>query len=281
MFRPARFVVFGLAWLLASAGASARPVHLATTAQIDKSGVLKQLLPKFKQASGLDVQVVAGTPAQVADLARRGEVDLLLIDDDRPEVDKLVAQGTAGKRIPLMFNEFLLVGPKSGTAGARGKDIVAAFKKLDAARALFISRGDQSITHSMEQRLWTRAGMKTPKGGGHRECGCGMGGALDIAATAFGYTLADKATWAAFRNRVDLEPLVEGDPQLVLGYSILPVNPPRSSREKTDEQKAEEAKRKGDLQKLVQWFTSAPAKAAIAAYRIGGQQFFFPKAAGK
>ena len=155
------------------ASARARPgvrTRVATTVAIEKSGVLKQLLPKFKQASGLDVQVVAGTAAQVVDLARRGEVDLVLIDDDQPEVDKLVTQGVAGKRIPLMFNEFLLVGPQSDAAGARGKDVVAAFRKLDAARALFISRGDQSITHGVEQRYWLRAGMKSPKGGGHREC---------------------------------------------------------------------------------------------------------------
>ena len=272
-----RVLAAGLALVLA-APASARVIHLATTGAIESSGVLAQLLPKFKQASGIDVQIVAGTAAQVLDLARRGEADVLLVEDDWPDVDKLIAQGSAGKRVPLMFSEFLLVGPKSDAAAAGGKDAVAGFKKLDTAGALFISRGDQSLTHLLEQRLWLRAGMKRPKGGSHRDCGCAMTRALDIAATAFGYTLADKATWAAFRTRGELVPLVEGDPQLVAGFSVVPVTLPKATRPKTEAQKAEEAQRARDLLKFTQWLTSPPAQAAIAAHRVAGQQYFYPKA---
>lgn len=277
MLRVPRHFAIALALLLASGWACARPVHLAVTAALERSKLPAQLLPKARQATGLEVQMVAGTPAQVAELARRGEVDLLLVDNGQPEVDKLVAAGVLAKPVPLMSSEFLLVGPKSGTLPPGGKDIVAAFRKLDASRALFISRGDLSITHLAEQRYWTRAGMKGGKGGGHRECDCGMGGALDIAATAFGYTLADKATWAGFRNRVDLVPLVEDDPQLILVHSLFTVNQPKAMRPRTEAQKAEEAQRVRDVQKFTQWLLSAPGQAAIAAHRIGGNQFFYPK----
>jgi tungstate transport system substrate-binding protein len=277
MHAATRPAALALALLLAPLLVWSRPVHLATTAPIEKSRLLTQVLPKLRQATGLEVQMVAATPAQLTELARRGEVDVLLVEDGRPELDKLVASGVLAKPVPLMTTEFLLVGPKSGALPPGGKDVVAAFRKLDAARALFISRGDLSLTHLAEQRYWTRAGMKGGKGGGHRECDCGMGGALDIAATAFGYTLADKATWAGFRNRVDLIALVEGDPQLVLGYSLLTVNPPKPTRERTEAQKAEEAQRVRDVQKFVQWLASAPGQAAIAAHRVGGFPYFFPK----
>jgi tungstate transport system substrate-binding protein len=273
--RAAGLAAFGFALVLAAAPASARTVRLATPASTEQAGLLAQLLPKFKQGSGLDVQVVTATAAQAAEQARRGEVDVLLLDDK----DKLPAHPMLGKPVPVMSNQFLLVGPKADPAGARGKEIVEALRKVDTTRSLFISRGDQGIVHATEQRLWLLAGIKGRKGGGHRECRCGMGGTLDIAAMAYGYALADKGTWTAFRNRAELDTLVEADPRLTLTYFVIPVNIDRQLAGKTDAQKAELLHRARDAQAFARWLAGPEAQALIAAHKVGAQQFFFARAA--
>lgn len=272
----ARFAAACLA-LAVAAPVLAKPVLLVTTEAIAQSGLPKALAPKLKQALGLDVQVQSRPAAQALDAARKGEVDVLLLDDPQADADKLVAQGFAARAVPVMTTELLLVGPKGDPAGAAGKDIRVALGKVDSTRSLFISRGDQSIVHVAEQRLWTLAGAKGRKGGSHRECKCGMGGALDIAATAFGYTLTDRAAWLAFRNRVDLVPLVEGDPRLTTPYAAFAVNHARQLRaEPTDAQRAEAAARTRDAQKVVQWFASPVGRAAIQAHLVHGQPLFTP-----
>jgi tungstate transport system substrate-binding protein len=257
----------------ASTTAAASTLRLATTAPMEQSGLFKQLLPQFQKATGINVTVVGGPVATVVELARQDEVDVFVIFD-KEEGDKLVAKGRAAKGVPIMSNEFLLVGPKGDPSKTAGKDIADALKKLDATRGLFVSRGDQSLTHAAELRLWALAGITGNKRGSLRECKCGMGTALDIAATAFGYTIADKGTWASFRNRVDLVALVEGDPRLVVTHLVYAVHD--KDRPKTDAQKAEHAQRVRDTQKFVQWLTSAPAQAAIAAHKLGGQPYFVP-----
>ncbi len=260
--------------------AQARPLQLATTAPIEQTGLLAKILPKVKEATGLDVKVVRATAAQAVAAARKGELDVLLLDEAQAEPDKAAAQALSARPVPVMFSEFVLVGPKGDPAGAAGKDARAALAKIDSTKSLFISRGDQSVTHEAEQWLWAQAGAKARKGGSHRECKCGMGSALDIAATAFGYTLADKATWQSFRTRGDLVALVEGDPKLTLSYSLYLLNVGKLFKgEPTSAQKAELAARTRDAQKLAQWFTSAAGRAAVAAHLVHSQVFFFPPAA--
>lgn len=280
LLRHATAATGAIALVLASAAAVARPLQLATTAPIEQTGLLAKVLPRFKQASGVDVQVVRATAAQALAAARKGELDVLLLDEAQAEPDKAAAQSLSARPVPVMFSEFVLVGPKGDPAGAAGKDVRAALGKIDATKSLFISRGDLSVTHEAEQWLWQQAGAKARKGGSHRACNCGMGSALDIAATAFGYILADKATWQSFRTRGDLVALVEGDPKLALSYSLYPLHVARQFKgELTSAQKADLAARTRDTQKLVQWFTSAAGRAAVAAHLVHSQVFFFPPAA--
>jgi tungstate transport system substrate-binding protein len=227
------------------------------------------------------LKVIALSNAEAVEAAQRGDADVLLMHDAEPDADKLVAQGVVGKRIPVMHTEFVLVGPKIDTAGARGKDLFAALKKIDATAALFISTGDQGVTHLAEQRYWPQAGIKVRKGGSHRPCKCSATAALDIAAAAFGYTIVDRAAWSSFRNRGDLAVLVEGDPRLMLAFSVLPVNQARFAKGKSEAVKAQNAQAARDAQKFVQWLTSPEGHAAILAHKLAGQQFFLPAKAAK
>ncbi len=178
-----------------------------------------------------------------------------------------MADGFAPRRYPVMYNDFVLVGPKADPAGTKGKDIVAALKKIAAGNAPFVSRGDKSGTHAAELRYWTQAGLAGAKGSGYKECGCGMGPALNIASSTNAYALADRGTWLSFKNRGDLAVLVEGDKRLFNQYGVMVVNP-----QKHPHVKAAEA------QKFVDWITSPAGQQAIAAYKIGGEQLFFPNA---
>ena len=179
-----------------------------------------------------------------------------------------MAQGGAIKRFPVMYNDFVLVGPKSDPAATRGKDIIEALKKVAAANAPFISRGDKSGTQAAELRYWGQAGLADRKGAGYKECGCGMGPALNIASSANGYVLTDRGTWLSFKNRGDLVILVEGDKRLFNQYGAMVVNPAKYPHVKA-----------ADAQKFVDWITSPAGQNAIAAYKIGGEQLFFPNAA--
>ncbi|HYF42474.1 MAG TPA: substrate-binding domain-containing protein [Ramlibacter sp.] len=250
------FVADGSAW-------AQQALTMASTTSTEQSGLFGHLLPEFKRASGIDVKVVAVGTGQAIDMARRGDADVLFVHDPVAE-EKFVAEGFAARRHPVMYNDFVLVGPKGDPAGAKGRDIAEALKKVAASNAPFVSRGDKSGTHAAELRYWTVAGTAS-KGSGYRECGCGMGPALNIASSSGGYAITDRGTWLNFRNRGDLAVLVEGDQRLFNPYGVMAV-----SRAKHPHVKAAEA------QRFVDWIVSPAGQASIAAYRIGGEQLFFP-----
>lgn len=265
--RLARRTAIAAALVLAAGGAWAQPaITMASTTSTEQSGLFGHLLPEFRKATGIDVKVVAVGTGQAIDMARRGDADVLFVHDQVAE-EKFVADGFAAKRHPVMYNDFVVVGPRGDSAGARGKDIVAALRKIAAANAPFVSRGDKSGTHAAELRYWTQAGLAAAKGSGYKECGCGMGPALNIAASSNGYALTDRGTWLSFRNRGDLAVLVEGDTRLFNQYGAMAV-----SQAKHPHVKAREA------QQFVDWVVSPAGQAAIAAYKINGEQLFFPNA---
>lgn len=252
--------------LLASAGAMAQSIVVASTTSTEQSGLFSYLLPEFKKVSGIDVKVVALGTGQAIDMARRGDADVLFVHDKVAE-EKFVADGFAAKRQEVMYNDFVLIGPKADPAGAKGNDIVAALKKVATANAPFISRGDKSGTHAAELRFWKMTDTDANKGTGYKECGCGMGPALNIGSSAGGYVLADRGTWLNFKNRGDLAVLVEGDKRLFNQYGVMLVSAAKHPQVKT-----------ADGQKFVDWVTGAAGQAAIAGYKIGGEQLFFPNA---
>jgi tungstate transport system substrate-binding protein len=247
--------------------AHAQSITMASTTSTEQSGLFGYLLPEFKKASGLDVKVVALGTGQALDTARRGDADVLFVHDQVAE-EKFVADGWGVKRYAVMYNDFILVGPKNDPAGVKGKDIVEALKKLAAGNGEFISRGDKSGTHAAEQRYWKLAGADAAKGGGYKECGCGMGPALNIAASSGAYALADRGTWLNFKNRADLAVLVEGDQRLFNQYGVMVVSPAKHPHVKAQ-----------DAQKFVDWVVSPVGQNVIASYKIGGEQLFFPNAA--
>jgi len=247
--------------------AHAQSITVASTTSTEQSGLFGHLLPEFRKASGLDVKVVAVGTGQAIDMARRGDADVLFVHDQAAE-EKFVAEGGAVKRLPVMYNDFVLVGPKADPAGAKGNDIARALKKLSAANAPFISRGDKSGTHAAELRYWAQAGLADRKGAGYRECGCGMGPALNIGSSAGAYVLTDRGTWLGFRNRGDLAIVVEGDTKLLNQYGVMAVNPAKFPHVNA-----------AGAQRFVDWVTSPVGQGAIAAYRVNGQQLFFPNAA--
>ena len=194
--------------LIASGQVLAQSITMASTTSTEQSGLFGHLMPAFKRASGLDVKVVALGTGQALDMARRGDADVLFVHDQGAE-EKFVADGWGVKRYPVMYNDFILIGPRSDPVGTQGKDIVQALQKLAAAHGNFISRGDKSGTHAAELRYWKLAGADAAKGRGYKECGCGMGPALNIAASSGAYVLADRGTWLNFKNRADLAVLVD------------------------------------------------------------------------
>jgi tungstate transport system substrate-binding protein len=248
-------------------GAQAETIVMASTTSTEQSGLFPYLLPEFKKATGVEVKVVAVGTGQAIDMGRRGDADVLFVHDQVAE-EKVVAEGFAIKRYPVMYNDFVLVGPSDDAAKVRGKDIVEALKKISAANAGFISRGDKSGTNAAELRYWKAAGETLSKGSGYRECGCGMGPALNMASGTGAYVLSDRGTWLSFKNRGDLTVLVEGDNRLFNQYGVLVVNPAKFPQTKVAE-----------AQKFVDWVTSPAGQAVIAGYKIEGQQLFFPNAA--
>jgi tungstate transport system substrate-binding protein len=260
-----RYVLVAI-FFVASGVASAQSLVMASTTSTEQSGLFAYLLPAFKAASGLDVKVVAVGTGQAIDMGRRGDADVLFVHDQVAE-EKLVAEGFATKRLPVMYNDFVLVGPSTDPVGVRGKDIVVAFTKLAASTAPFISRGDRSGTHAAELRTWKQAGLEVPKFEGYKECGCGMGPALNMGASLGGYVLTDRGTWLNFRNRADLVVLVEGDKKLFNQYGVLPVNPSKHPHVNV-----------AGANKFVDWVTSPAGQGVIAGYKIGGEQLFFPNA---
>jgi tungstate transport system substrate-binding protein len=258
--------IFIVAFTTLEGVAHAQSIVMASTTSTEQSGLFSHLLPAFKRATGIDVKVVALGTGQAIDMGRRGDADVLFVHDAVAE-EKLVAEGFSTQRLAVMYNDFVLIGPSADPANAKGKDITEAFKKLSTANAPFISRGDKSGTHTAELRFWATSGMPDKKGSGYKECGCGMGPALNIAASTGAYVLADRGTWLNFKNRSDLAILVEGDRKLFNQYGVMAINPARHPHVKALE-----------AQKFVQWVTSPAGQSSIAQYQIGGEQVFFPNA---
>ena len=257
---------FSAAVFSASVSAQTASIVMASTTSTEQSGLFAHLLPDFKKAHGIDIKVVALGTGQAIDMARRGDADVLFVHD-RVAEDKFVADGFAAKRFDVMYNDFVLIGPKADPAGTKGNDIVAALKKLATTNTNFVSRGDKSGTHAAELRYWKMTDSDANKGTGYKECGCGMGPALNIAASTGGYVLADRGTWLNFKNRADLAVLVEGDKRLFNQYGVMLVSASKHPQVKTAEG-----------QKFVEWVTSDAGQQSIASYKIGGEQLFFPNA---
>jgi len=259
---------------IAISNAYAQSIVVASTTSTEQSGLFKHLLPEFKKASGIEVKVVALGTGQALDMGRRGDADVLFVHDQAAE-EKIVADGFAVKRLPVMYNDFVLIGPVSDPAKVKGKDIVDGLKKVAATNGSFISRGDKSGTHAAELRYWTQAGVLVGTHTGrpenkftsYKECGCGMGPALNMASSMGAYLLADRGTWLNFKNRADLTILVEGDNRLFNQYGVMLVNPAKHPQTKAAEG-----------QKFVDWLLSNAGQAVIASYKIGGEQLFFPNA---
>jgi tungstate transport system substrate-binding protein len=260
-----RCLSVALAFAVGVAHAQAPSIVMASTTSTEQSGLFSHLLPAFKQASGIDIKVVALGTGQALDTGRRGDADVLFVHDQVAE-EKFVAEGFGVKRYPVMYNDFVLVGPAADPAKARGKDIVSALQKVAATQAGFISRGDKSGTHAAELRYWKQAGLEN-KGSGYKECGCGMGPALNMGSSIGAYVLTDRATWLNFKNRQDLQVLVEGDNRLFNQYGVMVVNPAKHPHVKADL-----------AQKFVDWVVSPAGQASISAYKIGGEALFFPNA---
>jgi len=243
-------------------------ITVASTTSTEQSGLFGELLPAFKKATGIDVKVVALGTGQALDMGRRGDADVVFVHDQAAE-EKFVTEGFGLKRQPVMYNDFVLVGPKGDPAGIKGKDITAALGKLADTKQPFVSRGDKSGTHAAELRYWKAAGVEAPAKdfAGYKECGCGMGPALNIAASTNGYALTDRGTWLSFKNRGELAILVEGDKRLFNQYGVMMVNPERHPHVK-----------KQAAQRFIDWVVSPAGQQAIAAYKIGGEQLFFPNA---
>ena len=267
-FRRRLWLLCAAVCLGAAAQAQDKTLVMASTTSTEQSGLFGHLLPAFKAASGIDVRVVAVGTGQALDIGRRGDADVLFVHDQAAE-EKFVADGWGLKRSPVMYNDFVLIGPKFDPAGIKGRDVVEAMKKLAAGQAAFISRGDKSGTHAAELRFWKAAGIDTPaaKVAGYKECGCGMGPALNMAAAASAYLLADRGTWLSFKNRADLGVLVEGDKRLFNLYGVIVVNPAKHPQVKKEQAQA-----------FADWVVSPAGQAAIASYKIGGEQLFFPNA---
>ena len=268
LFMPIALVLYALFATVSIA--QIRPIVMASTTSTEQSGLFPHLLPEFKRATGIDVKVVAVGTGQAIDMGRRGDADILFVHD-RVAEEKVVAEGFAIKRFPVMYNDFVLVGPAADPAKTRGIDIVEALKKVSAANVSFVSRGDKSGTHAAELRYWRAAGVATPADkpafSSYKACGCGMGPALNIASSTGGYVLADRGTWLAFKNRGDLAVLVEGDTKLFNQYGVMVVNPAKHPQTRVVE-----------AQKFVDWVISPAGQGVIAGYRIGGEQLFFPNA---
>src|SRR6202045_1380352 len=261
-------VLVGTIVNFAAAVAEDRSIVVASTTSTQDSGLYGYLLPIFKAKTGIEVKVIAQGTGQALDTARRGDADVVFVHA-KPQEEKFLAEGFGVKRYDVMYNDFVLIGPKGDPAGVKGKDIETALKTIQAKNAPFVSRGDRSGTHSAELALWKQAGIDiaAAKGPWYREIGQGMGAALHTVGAMNAYVLSDRGTWISFGNRGDLEIVVEGDKRLFNQYGVMLVNPAKYPSVKQELG-----------QSFVDWLISPEGQAAIAGYKIGGQQLFFPDA---
>ncbi|HEY8243639.1 MAG TPA: extracellular solute-binding protein [Casimicrobiaceae bacterium] len=251
------------------APAQDKSIVVASTTSTEQSGLFGHLLPAFTKKTGIAVKVVAVGTGQALDIGRRGDADVVFVHD-RPAEDKFVAEGAGIDRRDVMYNDFVLVGPKADPAKIAGsKDVAAALKKIADAKAPFVSRGDKSGTHAAELRYFKLANVDPLEGKGswYRETGSGMGPALNTASSMDAYILADRGTWLSFKNRGNLGIVVEGDKRLFNPYGVMLVNPAKHSHVKIAEGKA-----------FMDWLVSKEGQDTIAGYKIDGQQLFFPDA---
>jgi tungstate transport system substrate-binding protein len=264
-------LVAGLGLTFGPAAAQDQFITVASTTSTENSGLFGELLPKFREQTGIEVRVVAVGTGQAIKLAENGDADVLFVHHEDSE-EQFVAEGFGLERHEVMYNDYVIVGPGSDPAGVKGsKDVVDALRKIAAAEAPFASRGDDSGTHKAELALWGEAGIDTAGASGswYRETGSGMGPTLNTAAGMDAYGLTDRGTWLSFENRQNLEVVVEGDPRLFNQYGIILVNP-----EKYPHVKAELG------QKFIDWVISDEGQQVIGAFQINGQQAFFPNAKG-
>ncbi len=268
LMRRGLAIVLGFS-LSVGAIAQDRFITVASTTSTEQSGLFGHVLPIFQKRFGIQVRVVALGTGQALDLARRGDADVVFVHARSAE-EKFVAEGYGVERLPVMYNDFVLIGPRGDPAKiAGGNGILAALKKVESAKSIFVSRGDKSGTHMAEVALWKVAGIEIDraKGPWYRDTGQGMGPALNTASSLNAYVLADRGTWLAFKNRGELVIHVAGDQRLFNQYGVMVVNPVKHPHVKKDL-----------AQQFVDWIVSQEGQQAIAGYKIGGEQLFFPNA---
>ena len=254
--------------LTAPAFVQDKSIVVSSTTSTTDSGLFGHILPLFKSRTGIDVKVLSQGTGQALDTGRRGDADVVFVHAKSQE-EKFVADGFGVKRFPVMYNDFVLVGPKSDPAGVKGRDIVKALATINANAAPFISRGDRSGTHAAELNLWKAAAIdiEKVKGDWYKAIGQGMGAALNTAAALNAYVLTDRGTWLSFKNRGELDIVVEGDKRLFNQYGVILVNPARHPNVKQELGQA-----------FIDWLVSPDGQKAIADYKVNGQQLFFPNA---
>ena len=265
-FLAAALAVGALALVQLPVTAQEKFIVVASTTSTEQSGLFGHLLPAFEKKTGIKVRVVAVGTGQALDQGRRGDADVVFVHD-KPAEEKFVADGFGGPRLEVMYNDFVLVGPKVDPAKAGGKDILEGLKKIEAAKTAFVSRADKSGTHAAEVRYWRAAGLEIDKvkGSWYRETGSGMGPALNTASSMDAYILADRGTWLSFKNRANLDIVVQGDTRLFNQYGVMLVSPAKHPHVKKDLGQA-----------FIDWLVSVEGQQTIAAYKIGGEQLFFP-----
>ena len=248
--------------------AQEKSIVVSSTTSTEQSGLFGYLLPIFEKKAGIQVKVVAVGTGQALDIGRRGDADVVFVHD-KPAEEKFVEEGYSTQRNEVMYNDFVLIGPKADPAKiSGGKDIQAALQKIASTQTPFISRGDKSGTHAAELRYWKGAGVEvSPSSSWYKETGSGMGPALNTASAMNGYILSDRATWLTFKNRGDLVILVQGDPKLFNQYGVMLVNPVKYPQVK-----------KAEGQAFIDWLISKDGQDTIAGYKVGGEQLFFPNA---
>ena len=268
MYRLISASLMAISLVITSPSFAQKSIVVSSTTSTEQSGLFNFLLPIYKSKSGIDVKVVAVGTGQALDIGRRGDADVVFVHDKEAEL-KFLSEGYSTKRYEVMYNDFVLIGPKADPAKVSGgKDIKAALQKIANAKSTFISRGDKSGTHAAELRYWKAAGIEPNRDlGWYKDTGSGMGPALNSASAMNGYILADRGTWLAFKNRGDLDILVEGDPQLFNQYGVMLVNPIKFPHVKAKEG-----------QDFIDWIISKEGQEVISQYKIEGKQLFFPNA---